>query len=136
MGAVMIIDDDEDDQFLLQEAFKNLGYQNELIFFSNGQKAFDFLCQTEMLPFLILSDMNMPQINGFELKEKIRQNSSVKVRCIPLLFFSTAVSGPLLSDAYHDCAQGVFIKGKSLCDMETTISVIMEYWGRCIHAHD
>ena len=132
MGAVMIIDDDEDDQFLLQEAFKNLGYQNEIIFFSNGQKAFDFLCQTEMLPFLILSDMNMPQINGFELKEKIRQNSSVKVRCIPLLFFSTAVSGPLLSDAYRDCAQGFFIKGNSLCDMETTISVIMEYWGRCI----
>ena len=42
-GPIIIIEDDLDDQQLLIEAFKNLNYINALHFFSDGQKAFDFL---------------------------------------------------------------------------------------------
>jgi len=50
-GPVIIIEDDPDDQFLLEEVFKTLNYSNEIIYFLNGQAALDFLNSTERIPF-------------------------------------------------------------------------------------
>lgn len=61
-GPVVIIEDDDDDQYLFQQAFRKLNYINEIIFFGNGQDALEFLTTTTMLPFLILSDINMPKL--------------------------------------------------------------------------
>src|SRR5450631_1467952 len=70
-GPIVVIEDDEDDQEVLVEIFRKLGHENELVFFKDGNAALDFLNQTDLHPFLILSDINMPKINGFELRKKI-----------------------------------------------------------------
>jgi uncharacterized protein (DUF1919 family) len=41
-GAVIIIEDDVDDQEMLTEVFEKLNYSNKLIFFNDGQAALDF----------------------------------------------------------------------------------------------
>ena len=130
-GPVIIIEDDPDDQFLLHEVFKSLNYPNEIIFFLDGQAALDFLNEGKQVPFLILSDINMPKLDGFELRNKIYTDSQLKIKCIPYLFFSTAVSQRMVIDAYSLSVQGFFIKQTSVSELEKTISVIMEYWKRC-----
>ena len=67
-GSVIIIEDDADDQDFLKEVFQKLKYPNELIFFSDGQKALDFLNFSKIVPFIILSDINMPKLSGIELR--------------------------------------------------------------------
>ncbi|MCW3078170.1 MAG: response regulator, partial [Bacteroidetes bacterium] len=63
-GPVIIIEDDADDQFLLGEVFKKLAYENEVKFFSDGELALEYLNRADVTPFLILSDINMPKLDG------------------------------------------------------------------------
>lgn len=130
-GPVIIIEDDPDDQYLLELVFKKLNYPNDVIYFFDGEAALDYLNLTDDIPFLILSDINMPKLDGFALREKLYNDAALQIKCIPYLFFSTAVSQQMVIDAYSLSAQGFFIKQTSLADLEDTISVIMEYWKRC-----
>jgi len=130
-GEIIIIEDDEDDQFLLEEVFKTLNYSNKRIYFLDGISALDYLHETNSAPFLILSDINMPRLNGFELRNKLHTDAQLKLKCIPYLFFSTAVSQNYVIEAYSSSAQGFFVKQTSVDELAETIKVIMEYWKKC-----
>jgi CheY-like chemotaxis protein len=130
-GPVVVIEDDDDDQAILKEVFETLNYPNEVIFFSDGQEALDYLHQTEVLPFLILSDINMPKLDGFALRQKLKSDAALQLKCIPYLFISTAATQKAVIDAYSLSVQGFFVKQSSLAEIEATISAIMEYWKRC-----
>ncbi|MBT1706352.1 response regulator [Chryseosolibacter indicus] len=130
-GPIIIIEDDSDDQELLIETFNSLNYPNEVIFFSDGYQALDFIVKTDVQPFLILSDINMPKINGFELRKKIHNNEELKIRCIPYLFFTTGAQRKAVYDAYAMSAQGFFVKPSSMEALRNTIRKIVEYWQEC-----
>jgi CheY-like chemotaxis protein len=130
-GPVIVIEDDADDQEILQEVFSNLDYPNEIIYFADGQQALDFLHKAETIPFLILSDINMPKLDGFELRKKLRSDAELQIKCIPYLFFTTGSNRAAVIDAYSLSAQGFFVKPNEINEVQETISVIMEYWKRC-----
>lgn len=131
-GPVIIIEDDADDRMLMNEVFVKLNYPNTIMFFPDGQEALDFLNETDITPFLILSDINLPKLDGFALRNKIRMDAQLQIKCIPYLFFSTASSQRSVVDAYSLSVQGFFVKQCTMEEMEKTISVIMEYWNRCV----
>lgn len=131
-GPVIIIEDDLDDKEMLEEVFQKLGYSNKLLFFADGQAALDFLNASEVIPFIILSDINMPKLDGFALRNKIKMDAELQIKCIPYLFFSTASTQKAVVDAYSLSVQGFFVKQTSMAELEKTISVIMEYWKRCV----
>jgi len=68
-----MIEDDADDHDIFLEAFTRLKYPNKVIFFSDSRKALDYLNQKEITPFMIISDINMPVMDGFTLRNKIRR---------------------------------------------------------------
>jgi CheY-like chemotaxis protein len=131
-GPVVIIEDDIDDKDILEEVFEKLKYPNKLLFFDDGQQALDFLNSSEVIPFIILSDINMPKLDGFALRDKIKMDAKLQMKCIPYLFFSTASSQKAVVDAYSLSVQGFFVKQSSMAELEKTITVIMEYWKRCV----
>jgi CheY-like chemotaxis protein len=135
-GPVVVIEDDMDDQDILTEIFQKLNYPNKIMFFLDGQKALDFISDSNESPFLILSDINMPKLNGFELREKLKTDAKLNVKCIPYLFFSTALNQKSVIDAYSLSVQGFFIKPSSMAELEKTIFSIMEYWRRCAAPND
>lgn len=135
-GPVIIIEDDADDQDLLVEIFEKLNYPNKIVFFFDSQKALDYLNRTDISPFLILSDINMPKLDGFELRNKIYTDAQLQMKCIPYLFFSTASTQKAVVDAYSLSVQGFFIKQNSMAELEKTIRIIMEYWKRCVAPND
>ena len=135
-GPVIIIEDDADDQYLLTEIFGKLNYQNKVIFFFDGEEALTYLNDTTDAPFLILSDINMPKLDGFSLRQKLRTDSRLSNKCIPYLFFSTALNQRSVIDAYSQSVQGFFVKQHSMEELEKTISAIMEYWRRCAAPND
>src|SRR5688572_21435039 len=135
-GPVIVIEDDTDDKDFLTEIFQKLNYQNKILFFSDGQQALDYLNNSDELPFLILSDINMPKLNGFALREKLKTDSKLSNKCIPYLFFSTASNQKAVIDAYSLSVQGFFVKQSSMDELEKTIRAIMEYWRRCAAPND
>ncbi|RYY83986.1 MAG: response regulator [Chitinophagaceae bacterium] len=130
-GPVIVIEDDVDDQEILTTVFKELGYPNEIRFFTDGYLALDYLNQTEIVPFLILSDINMPKLDGFELRNKIKMDARLQLKCIPYLFFTTASSQRAVIDAYSASAQGFFVKQNSYGELKETVDIIMRYWTKC-----
>ena len=99
-GPIVIIEDDLDDQDVLTDIFKELNYDNELVFWGDSVKALEYLTQTDIEPFLVLSDINMPKLNGMELREKIHNNEDLRLKSIPYLFFSTSAEQKHVIDAY------------------------------------
>jgi CheY-like chemotaxis protein len=130
-GPIVVIEDDLDDQEMLQEIFTKLNYANEIIFFSNGELALTYLNSTDRLPFLILSDINMPKLNGLELKKKIYTDAKLQIKCIPYLFFTTTAQKDSVIEAYSMSAQGFFIKSNSAGELESVIRTIIDYWKKC-----
>jgi len=131
-GPIIIIEDDLDDQETLTEIFRKLNYENEVIYFHDGNDALEYLNRTDVLPFLILSDINMPKISGFELRSKVFTNELLQTKCIPYLFFTTGGTKKAVMDAYAMSVQGFFIKPNSDQALESTIKKIVEYWKECI----
>lgn len=131
-APIILIEDDCDDQDILLDAFKNLKYTNEILCFPDGQTALDFLNGSDIIPFLILSDINMPKLNGFALRDKIKMDAKLQTKCIPYLFFSTAMTQETVVKAYSLSVQGFFVKQTKISEIEKTLTVIMEYWKRCV----
>lgn len=130
-GPIIVIEDDIDDQQILDEIFRHLNYPNEVIFFSDGYEALNYITETNVQPFLILSDINMPKLDGFELRRKIHNNEELRIRCIPYLFFTSGADRKAVTDAYSMSAQGFFIKPSRMADLENTIRKIIDYWLEC-----
>ena len=130
-GPVIIIEDDADDQEILKEIFDKLKYPNEILFFFDGLSALEYLNHPNNIPFLILSDINLPKLDGFELRAKLKTDAELAVKCIPYLFFSTALNQKAVIAAYSMSVQGFFEKQTSMIELEKTIIAIMEYWKRC-----
>jgi CheY-like chemotaxis protein len=130
-GPIVVIEDDLDDQMLLTTVFKALDVRNEIVFFKDGEEALVYLRKPGVYPFIILSDINMPKLNGFELKQMVHTNEELSDKCIPYLFFTTAVNQKAVYDAYTMSAQGFFVKPSSFDELKATIRVMIEYWQRC-----
>jgi CheY-like chemotaxis protein len=132
VGPIIVIEDDLDDQEVLVEIFHNLGYVNKIIYFHDGNDALAYLNKSDVQPFLILSDINMPKISGFELRNRVFTNEQLQTKCIPYLFFTTSANKKSVIDAYTMSVQGFFVKPNSMQALENTIRKIVEYWQECI----
>lgn len=130
-GPIVVIEDDSDDQEVLVEIFKKLAFKNPIVYFSDGEEALTYLVETKTKPFLILSDINMPKLSGFELRQKIHTNESLNLKCIPYLFFTTTSNQKAVVDAYSQSVQGFFVKATTIDKLERTIKTIVEYWQEC-----
>ncbi len=69
-------------------------------------KRLEYLVKIEFQTFLVLSDINMPKLNGMELREKVHNNEDLRLKSIPYLFFSTNAEQKHVIDAYSRSIQG------------------------------
>lgn len=131
-GPIIIIEDDQDDQEILAEVFRDLEYKNEIVFFGDGEAALSYLTGTKIKPFIIFSDINMPKLNGMELRAKIHENEELRIKSIPYLFFSTVAEQESVIEAYSKSVQGFFVKPSSYTDLKDVIKSIVDYWQKCV----
>ena len=130
-GPIIIIEDDGEDMELLSDVFKELKVENEIVFFNDSSLALEYLTKTDHEPFLILSDIEMPKLNGMQLREQINANEDMRLKCTPYLFFSTWAEQKFVVEAYSKSVQGFFIKPHDWDHLMHTIKAIIEYWKEC-----
>lgn len=132
-GAILLIDDDKDECELIKDALTHEGIENELICFSNGQEALHYLKAAEAPPFLILSDINMPQMGGLELRKQINEDEELKRKSIPFIFLTTSAGASAVKEAYEMSVQGFFEKPHTMREIRNLLKEVCHYWQRCKH---
>src|SRR5436190_24304349 len=78
--SMLLVEDNEDDVFLLQRALKYAGIENPLHVVQDGEAALTYLSGAGVfhdrtqhpLPFIVFVDLKLPYLNGFEVLTWIR----------------------------------------------------------------
>ena len=117
-GEIIIIEDDEDDRLLLKDIFESLGYPNKLTFIDDSMKVIEYLSTRDVTPFIIFSDINMPKLNGFELREQILADSEISAKCVPYIFLSTSNVPENVLKAYSCHARAILKRKKTSQNLE------------------
>jgi CheY-like chemotaxis protein len=130
---IVIVEDDADDQYFIRTICEKLGVTAELRFFEDGLSALNYLETTTSKTFLILCDINMPVMNGLELRRKIQENIHLRQKSIPFVFLSTAARPKEVEEAYDLTVQGFFLKASQFAEMEKSLELILRYWMDCKH---
>ena len=89
-APVIYVEDDRDDVFFMQHAFKVAGITQALFILVNGQQVIDYLagsgCYADRekypLPCLLLLDLKLPLKNGFEVLAWMRAQSLTAVKVV------------------------------------------------------
>ena len=82
--TILVVEDNPDVLFNIQVALEANEY--EVVIASNGKKALKKLSEMEKHPDLIISDIMMPEMDGYELYQVLANNAEWKE--IPILFLS------------------------------------------------
>jgi CheY-like chemotaxis protein len=123
---VFIADDDDDDRFLLKISF-GLHYPHcRLQFVNDGQDLLEQLEQTEHTPALIVLDLNMPRLNGFEVLESLRKSS--KHMNTPVIMLTTSTNTDDRDLAFQLGAREFITKPLSLNQLEQIVGRFQKYW--------
>ena len=128
-----MVDDDEEDHDIMRSACEILGAADCLKFFHDGHALLRYLKDSESAPFMILCDINMPHIDGLDLRGVIWKDPDLKRISIPFIFFSTAASPSQINQAYDLTVQGFFVKGNSMEETVRKLRLIFDYWRECKH---
>jgi CheY-like chemotaxis protein len=124
--SVFIADDDEDDRLLLQIAFRQHSPECHLVFAQDGLALLDALAQASSEPCLIILDLNMPRLNGFEALQLLR-DSSVYGH-LPIVILTTS-SQPLdRQRAYALGANEFLTKPLSQALLGQTVCQLRDTW--------
>lgn len=130
---ILVAEDDSDDRFLLQTAFKEKGYDDNLEFVENGVELFDFLENIQKkknhhdtYPYFILLDLNMPKKDGREVLKEIKQHPVFKK--IPIIVFTTTKNENEIKRCYELGANTYVVKPVSFDGLLKVLDDIRTYW--------
>jgi CheY-like chemotaxis protein len=126
-GPIYIVNDDSDDNDIIRDAFDEAGIKNDLKFFTDPEVVLEEL-KKAIVPFIIISDVNLPKMDGFKLREKILNENTAKDKSIPFIFWSTTASEAQIKKAYDLSAHGFFLKGRTYHELKEKIQEIVKYW--------
>lgn len=90
-GPIVMVDDDETDTYLMTRAHKRSGVAHELLTFDGGPAFLAYVSSLDLdvddLPALVILDINMPEMDGFEVLEALRANDGF--HAVPIAMFYT-----------------------------------------------
>jgi CheY-like chemotaxis protein len=125
---IWIVDDDCDDHDIIREIFKESKLSHPLVCFTNAEDMLERLNNVDTAPFMIISDINLPKVNGFAMREKMLQTPNNKFHGVPFLFWSSYASDAQIKKAFDLGAHGFFLKEHQFAQWKATLLQIINYW--------
>jgi CheY-like chemotaxis protein len=133
-SPIVVVENDKDDQEIFQDAIKDLGITNPVIFFERSAHAYQYLLDTKDRPLIILSDINLPGESGVAFKRRIDADPYLREKSIPFIFFSTFIDKRAVEIAYKELTiQGFFRKSGQYAEYKNVVRMMVEYWKVCQH---
>ncbi len=128
---ILLVEDNEDDIVLIQEAFANARLVNVLTAVRDGEAALAYLRREgphkdAHRPGLVLLDINMPKKNGFEVLETMKAHP--QLRSLPVIMLTTSDREEDIVHSYADGACSYIRKPVDLSQFNEVVKQFELYW--------
>jgi CheY-like chemotaxis protein len=134
VNLVLVAEDDENDVFFLERAFRQAQVINPIFRVRDGEDAISYLRgddgyvdrEKHPLPQLMLLDLKMPRKNGFEVIAWVREQPGLKR--LPIVVLTSSKEDPDINRAYELGANTYLVKPvkfEGLVDMMRALNL---YW--------
>jgi len=129
---ILLVDDNDVDIKIEIRAFKNATFKNNLFIANGGQAVFDFFGQPKNpRPDLILLDISMPGMDGFEVLQKIKGDQMI---CnIPVIMLSASKNEQDIARSYNLGASNFIQKPVSYEEFIEVVEGFSIYWKKGLH---
>lgn len=132
--TILIVDDDENDIFFVKRAFTDINVHCAFQVMKNGQDVVDYLGgvgefadrQKYSLPMMILMDLKMPIMDGFQVLAWLRARDGIKV--IPTIIFSSSDLPQDITRAYELGANSFMTKSVTYDGLLLKLQTLSQYW--------
>ena len=132
--TILIVDDDENDIFFVQRAFTEINVHCVFQILKNGQEVVDYLSgngeyadrEKYPLPMMILMDLKMPIMDGFQVLAWLRNRPGLKV--IPTIVFSSSDIPADITRAYELGANSFMTKSVTYDGLLLKLQTLSQYW--------
>jgi CheY-like chemotaxis protein len=133
-AVILLAEDEEDDVLLIQRAFSKASISNPVHVVWNGQEVISYLRgdgkysnrDEYPLPELLLLDLKMPRVNGFEVLRWIRQQPGLAPLRVLVLTSSDQIRD--VNEAYRLGANSFLVKPLDFEDFSQLGVLIREFW--------
>ncbi len=136
--TILLVDDSENDLFLMQRAFKKAEFNQPLQMARNGQEAIAYLNGDGVygdrnkfpLPAVILLDLNMPMKNGFDVLAWLRTQPALKRLSVVIL--TASMRSEDVERAFDLGANSFLVKPSAVEDLTSMMRCLRD-WLRYNH---
>jgi CheY-like chemotaxis protein len=130
--SVLLVDDDEGDLLMIQEALDSGTAAHEIHVAHDGQEALDFLRRKGSYadaprPDLVLLDLNMPRMDGRQVLAAVKVDE--ELRKIPIVVLTTSRAPADIASSYDLHANAYVTKPMSLDDLTAVVKGIDDFFG-------
>ena len=124
-ARILFVEDDPDDIELLTKSLQENGIQDFLIL-DTGAKAFTYLDELaeDELPELIVVDLNMPGISGFEVIRTLK--ATERFQNIPVFILTTSQRTALIDEALKGGAAGYYRKPATVRELNALVQELYQ----------
>jgi len=134
---IILIEDNSIDAELAIKALKRGGAEGEIHILKDGADALEYFFgmgkfkgrQTNILPSLVLLDLMIPKVSGFEVLELIRANKHTS--SIPVVVFSSSSVDADIEKAYQLGANAFIVKPIDFNSYSQLMKSVAEFWINC-----
>lgn len=124
---ILLVEDDEVDVLTVRRALRDLKVENDLILASDGEEALGFLRGGGgPRPALILLDLNMPRMNGFEFLRAAREGDLIEG--IPVVVLTTSRQDQDIFEGFKLNVAGYMVKPVDYRKFVEMMQAIDLYW--------
>ncbi len=126
---ILLIEDNEGDIVLTQEAFEESKLINKISVIRDGKEAirfFDNLKDHAEKPDMVLLDINLPKVNGHEILKHIKSHE--KHKSIPVIMLTTSSSETDILQSYENHVNCYVTKPIDIGEFIKAMSKIEDFW--------
>ena len=127
--AILLVDDNEMDVELTKRAFQKSRLTNPIIVAHDGEQALSWIPRWEAgeeKPAVVLLDIHMPKVNGFEVLKALREHPVSSG--IPVVVLTTSATGRDIDMAYEQGANSYIVKPVDFDKFRSVAEQLEFYW--------
>ena len=125
---ILLVEDNPDDEFLTRDALRTGGVQHDVVVARDGAEAVEWIFsgKDSRTPDLVLLDLKLPKMSGFDVLERIRANAETSR--LPVVILTSSSEHGDIHRSYATGANSYVRKPVNFAEFVRAVQALGVYW--------